>query len=164
MPPLRLIALAVCCLGLAACTQDAAAPTDGSPAATAGGDAGNTADAGAADAGSAPAGDFRVVSVLLGKSVDADNVVIGDSRVFARKDRIHASVLSTGASQGLRLSAKWLAPDGQAIAETAKLLVPTDAVVTTFILSNARPWPAGDYQLEIAINGRTEQTRTFHIR
>ena len=163
MPPLRLIALAVFCLGLAACAKDPAAPADASTVATAGGTDNKDAKAGS-DAAAAPAGDFRVVSVLLGKSVDGDNVVIGDSRVFARKDRIHASVLSTGASQGLRLSAKWLAPDGQAIAETAQPLVPTAAVVTTFILSNAQPWPVGDYQLEIAINGRTEQTRAFQIR
>jgi hypothetical protein len=167
MPPFRLIALTLCCLAAAACAPPIGAPADASSAAAPGAVGGEPASdpsrSSAAEAGP-PTGDFRVVSVLLGNQVDADNIVLGDHAVFGRRDAIHASVLSTGTSQGLRLSARWLGPDGEAIAETAQPLVATRATAATFSLRNAQPWPVGDYQVVIAIDGRPEQTRRFQIR
>ena len=113
---------------------------------------------------SAGVGDFRIVAVLLGKSVDADRTVITDTEVFKRSDAIHASVLSAGASQGLRLTARWLAPDGAVIAETSQPLVPVAGTSTTFSISNPQGWPPGAYQLLIGVNGKTQRTREFRIQ
>ena len=120
MSLLRSLALGACLLALVACGPESAAPSVAT--ATGGADSGKPATVAEGDATAAtepvaelPAedlGEFRVVSVLLGKAVGADNVVLADSEVFARKDSIHASVLTTGAHQGLTLSARWLAPDG----------------------------------------------------
>lgn len=177
MLPLRSIALAVFMLGLGACQPAAVAPAGAEPAAASRPAPGVSSGSGAVAAPAEPAaaqatvepaaaglGEFRVVSVLLGNELDADNVVLADRAVFARKDAIHASVLSTGSNQGLRISARWLAPDGATIAETMQPVVPTSALATTFSLSNPRPWAAGKYQLLIAINGRPLQTRSFDIR
>jgi len=167
---LRSLALGAGLLTLGACGPQSAAPS----AATAAADSGEPASVAEGDVAAAaepgeqlPAedlGEFRVVSVLLGKAVGADNVVLADSEVFAPKDSIHASVLTTGAHQGLSLSARWLAPDGSTIAETVQPLVPTAATATTFDISNPEGWPAGDYQLQIGINKRTLQTRKFQVR
>ena len=172
MSPLRSVALCACVLALGACGPESAAPS--AATATADVDSGAPATVAKADVAAATEpgapmptedlGEFRVVSVLLGKAVGADNVVLADSEVFARKDSIHASVLTTGAHQGLSLSARWLAPDGSVIAETVQPLVPTAATATTFDISNPAGWPAGDYQLLIGINKRTLQTRKFEVR
>jgi hypothetical protein len=108
-------------------------------------------------------GDFKLVSVLLGTSLDAERIVLGDADTFAPQDKIHASVLSTGAHDGLRLSAKWLAPDGSVVAQTEQPLAPTTATATTFSIANPAGWPAGEYQLQVAVNGSTLQTRTFKV-
>ena len=171
MTLLRSLALCACLLGLGACGSEDTAP---SPT-TVDSDAvdspvvaeGDVAAAAEPKTGELPAedlGDFRIVSVLLGKAVGADNVVLADSEVFAGKDSIHASVLTTGTHQGLSLSAKWLAPDGSMIAETVQPLVPTGATATTFDISNPQGWPAGKYQVLIGVNKRTAQTKEFEVR
>ena len=109
-------------------------------------------------------GDFRIVQVLMGPSVDAEHVVVRDTRVFAAKEPIHASVLSIGAHQGLKLSADWRAPDGSIIAKSEQVLVPESDLATTFNLSNPAPWPAGDYELRLAIDGHTIRTEKFAVR
>jgi hypothetical protein len=109
-------------------------------------------------------GDFRIVQVLMGVALDPDHVVVRDTRVFAARDPIHASVLSIGAHQGLKLSADWRAPDGSIIAKSEQALVPQSDLATTFNLSNPQPWPAGDYELRLAIDGHTVRTEKFAIR
>lgn len=168
MPLLRSLALSVLLLALAACGPEGAAPDKGSAGSAdsplmAEDDAAATTE----PASALPAedlGEFRIASVLLGKAVGADNVVLADSDVFDRKDSIHASVLTTGAHQGLSLSARWLAPDGSMIAETVQPLVPIAATATTFDISNPQGWPAGEYQVLIGVNKRILQTKKFEVR
>ena len=109
-------------------------------------------------------GEFKIVSVLLGRSLDADQVVQGDREAFSPHDTIHASVLSTGAHEGLTLSAHWIGPDGAPVADTAQVLAPTQPTATTFSLHNPQPWPQGDYKLQLAVNEHVLQTREFHVR
>jgi hypothetical protein len=109
-------------------------------------------------------GDFKIVQVLMGNTVDGEKVVVHDTREFAAKDAIYASVLSIGAHQGLKLTADWRAPDGSIIAKSEQALVPESDLATTFNLRNPEPWPAGDYELRLAIDGHTVRTEKFAIR
>lgn len=169
----RWIALLAGCLFavlLVACQKGPASDADGS--AGAGDNDADVADVAEVDGSTVtPAqapppdlGDFKIASVLLGTSLDAERIVVADAETFAPTDRIHASVLSTGAHDGLRLSAKWLAPDGSVVAETEQPLAPTTATATTFSIANPTGWPAGEYQLQVAVNGSTLQTRTFKVQ
>jgi hypothetical protein len=168
----RLIVLIVSLFTLSACGKEATeSSADAGAEQTASGELGEAgADVATGDVPAAeplPAedlGDFRVVAVLLGKTVDADQIVVKDDDTFSAKDAIYASVLSTGSNQGVRISAKWLAPDGQVIADTEQPLVPTSATATTFKISNPDGWPPGAYQLLIRINDRNLQTREFQVR
>jgi hypothetical protein len=161
---------------LAACSKAGApasganAPANASPASTAASDAAAPAAPATMVApipGEPPLpelGDFRIVQVLMGVALDDGHVVVHDTRVFAAKDPIHASVLSIGAHQGLKLSADWRAPDGSIIAKSEQALVPESDLATTFNLRNPEPWPAGDYELRLAIDGHTVRTEKFAIR
>ena len=167
--------LLLCLLVLAACGKSAA-PDTATPAT-----AGATSSAAAA-ASSAPAvdaataglnaaepplpalGDFKVVDLLMGNSVDEGHVVINDTRSFAAKDAIYASVLSIGAHQGLKLSADWIAPDGRSFAKSEQPIVPSSDLATTFKVHNPAGWPAGAYQLRIAIDGHTIRTEPFTVQ
>lgn len=159
-----LLAGSLFALALVACQKGPATGADGKAAAGSGDvDAPEVDGSAVAPAPPPDLGDFKIVSVLLGTSLDAERIVVGDTETFAPTDKIHASVLSTGAHDGLRLSAKWLAPDGSVVAQTEQPLAPTTATATTFSISNPTSWPTGDYQLQIAVNGSTLQTRTFKV-
>lgn len=110
-----------------------------------------------------PSGDFRIASMTLGKAVDAEGQVAEAVEVFAPGDTVHAAVVGVGTSDGLTLSARWLAADGTEIAKAGQALVPTAPTVATFTLSQPEPWPAGEYVLEVAINERVAETRRFRV-
>lgn len=162
LSPRHLSALAVLALGLGACQQGPdATPPAGSVAA--GTDPASSAAAAVAPVPPPELGEFKLVSVLLGTALDADGIVVGDRETFAGDERIQATALSTGAHPGLSLSARWLAPDGSVIAETAQALAPAGPTATTFTLGNPAGWPAGDYQVVVAANGYPLQTRRFQV-
>jgi hypothetical protein len=118
-----------------------------------------------ADAAAPPPdlGELRVVSVMLGDALDADHVVRVARSDFDPRATIHASVLTSGTHPGLVLAARWLAPDGRTILETAQKLAPTRPTATTFTLRDAAPWPAGDYVLDVLADGRRVQRVPFTV-
>lgn len=164
---MRLTALVplLLCLGLAACGGEESAPAADN-AATA--EAATEAAIAASEEGPAalpplPTGDYRIVSVTLGKTVDAEGQVPQGQDVFAPGDKIHAAVVAVGSSEGLTLSARWTAADGTEVAKAGQSLTPTTPTVTTFSIAQTEPWPTGDYQVEIAINDRVTETRGFRV-
>lgn len=159
LSPRHLLVLLV--LALVACQKDPAATT--AMGATDGADPASSAAGTVAPVPPPELGEFKLVSVLLGTALDADGIVVGDRDRFAADDRIQATALSTGAHPGLSLSARWLAPDGSAIAETAQELAPAGPTATTFSLKNPEAWPAGEYQVIVAANGHPLQTRRFQV-
>lgn len=109
-------------------------------------------------------GEFKIISITLGNQLDAEKNVIAAKTLFSGKDNIHASVVSTGKHQGLKMSAKWTTADGAPVAETEQVLVPDAAMVSTFSLSNAEPWPPGLYKVSIALEGHEQQSIGFEVR
>ena len=169
-----LCAAAVAALLLSGCGKDdapanttAAAPDAAAPAEPAKDDGGLFGFIGKDDAPAEPAapdlGQFQIVSVALGTSLDADNNVGNAKTVFSPKDPIHAAVLSAGPHAGLTLVAHWTAADGTVVAHTEQPLVATGPTVTTFSLRNREPWPTGMYQLAVQVDGRTLQSRAFEV-
>ena len=163
-------------LVLAACGKDQPADTGAASTGAAPNAAGSAAPAasGSVDAGTAALnagepplpdlGDFRIVSVLMGGTIDDGHVVLSDTRQLAAAQPIYASVLSIGAHQGLKLSADWIAPDGKSFAKSEQPIVPDSDLATTFKVENPAGWPVGDYQLRIAINGHTVRTEAFTVQ
>jgi hypothetical protein len=140
-----------------------AATTAGAPAAPASVDAA-TAGLNASEPPLPDLGDFKLVSVLIGNAVDSEQLVLTDTRALAAGQPIYASVLSIGAHQGLKLSADWIGPDGQSFAKSEQAIVPASDLATTFKVENPQPWPVGDYQLRIAINGHTVRSEAFAVQ
>lgn len=111
-----------------------------------------------------PTGDFRITSVTLGKAVDEEGQVRQAQDTFAPKDKIYAAVVSVGSSDGLTLAARWTSADGTVVASAGQSLNPSTPTVTTFSIAQPTPWPAGGYQLEVSINGRVVETRSFLVQ
>lgn len=164
---MRLTAFAclLLCLGLVACGSDEPAPaTDNTAAAEANTQAAiAAAEEAPAELPPLPTGDYRIVSITLGKAVDAEGQVRDATEVFAPGDKIHAAVVAVGSSDGLTLSARWTAADGTEVAKAGQSLSPTTPTVTTFSITQPEPWPAGEYRVEIAINDRVAEARSFRV-
>ena len=145
---------------LAACggEPETAAPAEGATDAVA------QADEALPEEPPMPSGDFRVVAVELGTTLDEDGRVTAPRDVFKPGDTIHAAVVGVGTSPGLTLSARWLAADGSEVAKAGQSLSPEAPTVATFTVSQPDPWPTGAYRVEVAINDRVVETRAFEVR
>ncbi|MBW8367145.1 MAG: hypothetical protein K0M70_04720, partial [Arenimonas sp.] len=111
-----------------------------------------------------PTGDFRITSVTLGKAVDEAGQVSQAQDTFAPVDKIYASVVSVGSSDGLTLAAQWTAADGTPVASAGQSLSPSTPTVTTFSIAQPDPWPAGGYKMAVSVNGRVVEERSFLVQ
>lgn len=105
-----------------------------------------------------------VSSVDLGTAVDADNKVSAPATEFGTKDTIYAAVSTTGTAPNAVLSAKWTYQDGQTVNESSQTIAPNGDAVTSFHISKADGWPAGNYKVEITLDGKSVATKDFSVK
>jgi len=104
-----------------------------------------------------------VGSVELGSTVDANHKVLASGTSFAPKDTIYASV-DTGGSGTATLAAKWTYQDGQTVHEDSKTLDAKGPETTAFMISKPGGFPAGNYKVEISLNGNHVATKDFSVK
>lgn len=166
--PLILLASLTAVLALSACGKNnestAPAPSATPPAAA-------TAPAPAAPASSstapmamnnAPAG-VTFSSVELGSTVDANNKILASGTSFAPKDSIYASIDTSG-SGNATLAVKWTYQDGQVVHEDSKTLNATGPETTAFMISKPGGFPAGNYKVDISLNGNQVASKDFSVK
>ncbi|KAF1686934.1 hypothetical protein B1992_05995 [Pseudoxanthomonas broegbernensis] len=109
-----------------------------------------------------------VASVDLGNAVGADQRVTAPASVFAPTDTIYATVATRtsdpAASVPGTLSAKWTYQDGQTVHEDSRNLDLTGDGVTTFHINKPDGFPAGRYQVEVALDGTVVQSKDFEVK
>jgi hypothetical protein len=103
-----------------------------------------------------------VSSVDLGSAVGADNKVTKPGTTFAKTDTIHASVATNG-DKASTVTARWTFQDGQVV-HTEDKSVAAGAQVTDFSIAKPDGWPAGDYKLEVLVDGNVAQTKDFSVK
>ena len=109
-----------------------------------------------------PATPLVISSVDLGSAVGADNKVTKAGTSFAKADTIHASVATDGKSAST-VTARWTYQDGQVV-HTEDKSVPSGPQVTDFSISKPDGWPAGDYKLEVLVDGTVAQSKNFSVK
>lgn len=159
--PLILAASLAAVLALSACgKKDESAPSTPPPAATA------PAPAPAATApmamNNAPAA-VTFSSVELGSTVDASNKILASSTSFAPTDTIYASVDTSG-SGNATLAAKWTYQDGQTVHEDSKTLNAMGPETTAFMISKPGGFAAGNYKVEVSLNGSQVASKDFTVK
>lgn len=114
-----------------------------------------------------PAGDASAAvsfsSAELGSSVDANNKVHTVGTRFAPKDHIYASVETVGSGHAT-LAAKWIYNGGQTVHEDSKVLDTMGAQTTAFMISKPDGFPAGDYKVEISLDGKPVASKDFSVK
>lgn len=142
-------------LALSACSKHA--PEESAPAAPE-----TSAPAAAPEAAPAPA-PVAVAMVDLGSAVGPDQKITTATTAFAPKDTIYASVATTGSGTAT-LDAKWTYQDGQTVKDDSKSIAPTGPADTAFSISKPDGWPAGNYKVEISLNGAVVATKDFSVK
>lgn len=105
-----------------------------------------------------------VASVDLGTAVGADQKVSTPTTEFAPTDTIYAAVSTTGTAPNAVLDAKWTYQDGQVVNQSSQTIAPNGNAVTAFHISKADGWPAGNYKVEISLNGASVATKDFSVK
>jgi hypothetical protein len=116
----------------------------------------------------APAPDvFKVDAVTLGEAVTAGYRIAKPTTQFAAsQSTIYASVATTGRTSGATLSAhfRYLEGKGQDVTTISQTIATDGPATTTFKLRNPNDWPAGKYQVEIAIDGKPVDRQAFEVK
>ena len=93
-------------------------------------------------------------SVTVGNAAAADKSVAPVS-TFGTKDKIIVSVKTDAAtSANAAIDAKLTYQDGQVAGQQTATVVAEDAGTTNVTFSNANPWPAGKYKVDVTVNGQ----------
>ncbi|MFC5527442.1 hypothetical protein ACFPPA_16995 [Rhodanobacter ginsengisoli] len=162
--PLILAASLAAVLALSACGKKeestSTTPASPPPSATV------MAPAPAATAAMAMSGETAPVSfnaLELGSTVDANNRILASGTSFAPKDTVYASV-ETGGSGNATLAAKWSYQDGTVVHEDSKVLDAKGPQTTAFMISKPSGFAAGNYKVEITLNGNEVASKDFTIK
>ena len=108
--------------------------------------------------------EVKVTEVQLGSALGADKRVAEAKTAFTTKDTIFASVATEGTAPNAELVAKWTFQDGQLVNETKRSIAPAGKEVTEFSIQKPDGWPAGTYKVEITLNGKPADSKTFTVQ
>ena len=146
-------------LALAACGKKEEQPPAAPPVTTA------PAPAPPAATPAPPAAEaVAVASVDLGTAVGPDQKVTSPTTTFSPQDTIYAAVSTTGTAANATLSAKWTYQDGQTVNDSSQTIAPSGPAVTTFHISKPDGWPAGNYKVEVSLDGKSAASKDFSVK
>jgi len=113
----------------------------------------------------APAG-VAVSSVTAGSAIGVDKKVTVPTDSFARSDTMYISVDTSGSGTA-KLDAKWTYRKGNNVAvvkEDSMTINSTGPATHEFHVSKPDGWPAGDYEVEITLDGQSAGSRKLTVK
>ncbi|MDQ6831505.1 MAG: hypothetical protein M3081_21805 [Gemmatimonadota bacterium] len=111
------------------------------------------------------AGSLSVTDVTLGKQIGSDKHVAAPTDTFGTRDTIYASVITTGAGQNAKLSARWMYQGKQVVNEHDEMISPTGgSTATEFHIQKPSAWPKGQYSVQVLLDGAVANTKTFRVQ
>ena len=113
----------------------------------------------------APAG-LAVTNITLGKAVGPDKKVTSATNTFDKGDTIDAAVETSGGGEG-KLDAKWTYRKGDSVTvvnESFLKLATMGPAVNEFHVRKPDGWPAGDYQVELMLDGKPVGSKPFTVK
>ncbi len=113
--------------------------------------------------GTAGAG-VRVTDVTLGRAIGGDKAITDKTDDFRPNDTIYASIATDGSAASTAIRALWTFEDGQVVDDSNRTIVPNNKERTEFHISKPDGWPAGDYQLEVFVDGRSVEKKKFEVK
>lgn len=112
-----------------------------------------------------PAG-VSVSSVTTGSAIGADKKVTAASNSFVSADTMYVSIDTIGTGTAT-LAVKWTYHKGGNVAvvqEDSMTIDATGPATNEFHVSKPDGWPAGDYQVEITLDGQPAGTKSLTVK
>lgn len=156
-PAIRsLLLITLTAAALTACKKDEPAP-----AATAPAPAATPAEPVATAPAPAP---LTIAEVQMAKAVDEDFRAAEPTTTFAPNDAIYAVVLTEGVGTAT-LAARWTyGADRQPVYQEEHKINATGPGVNNFRITKPDGFPAGDYQVEVLLDGVVASSRDFKVQ
>ncbi len=107
-----------------------------------------------------------IKAINLGNAIGDTMQVSAPMNTFGKKDTIYAVVETTGTGKAT-LKAVWTYHKGDkttSVNETTQEIDAAGAANSEFHVSKPDGWPAGDYQVEIFLNGAAAGTQKFNVK
>jgi hypothetical protein len=112
-------------------------------------------------AGTVAAG--RVSRIDMGRSLNADKTINGNTESFKPGDTIYASIVTQSTTAPATLKARWTYQDGQVVKESSQTIAPAGDARTEFHISKPDGWPTGKYTLEVFLDGSSAATKELEV-
>jgi hypothetical protein len=106
----------------------------------------------------------KVTDVTLGRAIGGDKAITDATDNFRPTDTIYASVATEGTAASTALRARWTYEDGQVVDESTRTIAPNNRERTEFHIAKPNGWPAGKYQVEVFVDGRSVETKKFEVK
>lgn len=107
-----------------------------------------------------------VSSITTGKAVGGDNKVTAATDAFAKGDTMYVSIETTG-SGNAKLDARWTYTKGGKVAlvkEESMTINAYGPATNMFQVSKPDGWPAGDYQVEVMLDGKPAGSKKLTVK
>jgi len=104
---------------------------------------------------------LALANIQIGRSLNPDRSVASITTLFKPSETVYVAVQTTGAGQGT-IGVKWMFGT-QVIDEPAKQVSYDGAASTEFHMQNSGGFPAGDYSVEVFIDGQSVGKRVFKV-
>jgi hypothetical protein len=104
---------------------------------------------------------LALANIQVGRSLNPDRSVASITTLFKPSETVYVSVQTTGPGSGL-VGVKWMFGT-QVIDEPSKPVSYDGAASTEFHLQNSGGFPAGDYSVEIFLDGQSVGKRAFKV-
>ena len=113
----------------------------------------------------APAG-LAFSGLTAGKAIGGDKKVTAATDAFAKNDTMYVSVDTTGSGTG-KLDARWTYRRGDQVAvvkEDSMTINANGPATNEFHVSKPDGWPAGDYEVQVMLDGKPVGSRKLTVR
>ena len=107
-----------------------------------------------------------VSNLSVGKSIGADKKITGATDSFAKGDTMYVSVDTTGSGTA-KLDAKWTYTKGGKVAvvkEESMTISANGPATNEFHVSKPDGWPAGDYQVDVMLDGKPAGSKKLTVK
>jgi hypothetical protein len=108
-----------------------------------------------------PSEPLMVTTIQTGKSLNSDNSIATHAATFRPKDVMYVSVLTSARGSGT-IVVRWRY-SGRVIHEVSKEVSYNDQAATDFRFQAADGFPAGEYTIEVAVDGKDAGTRSVRV-
>ena len=104
---------------------------------------------------------LQISKIQLGRSLNPDKTVASHTALFKPGDTVYVSVLTAERGAGT-LSVRW-SYGGRLVDQPKKEVSYRGAAATEFHLQSPGPFPEGDYEVEVFLNGEPVGRRGFRV-